>query len=568
MFKQLFRYGRTGLGGALQQAVNEWLLLVLPVLTGGGILYWYMTRRLTWWSGVLPLALLIAWGLYSLLPGAQKRVQKWSVLAKREIRRDYLQGLFSPQMTASGDFTSNKVIQRDLGGINRLDAFYGTFFPGLFASGLSYLLLLGLAIAWRSWLPLLPIACFLLMGVGMMLLQKISPNINRQYLQSFVQLGSRFLDDLGGMSTLVMYGAAKRYRERFAKDAEFFRGKTMALLKYQLQSLFILNGLVFAGMGAGAFVLWGPLQAGRLTLVQAGVLWLLLAQLLVAERQLGYFFHIVMSTRPALANIFRIIAAGQETPGDETRGTFRGTIKTVHFHNAAFGYADGPRLWSGVSLTLQPGQLYGLVGENGTGKSTFAQVLRGQLALVQGKVTFDRRNAAAFSRADWLNHVGYLDDRPYLFSGTIAENIALGAADQPDWWAQVTKLGLCQFAADLPAGLQTQIGEDGRFLSPWQRQQIAFARLLLMHKDIYIFDEVTANIDAMNAQIIMAAIKQLSQRAIVLCITHEWRAIDQLDVIYFLADGQITSGTKRVLAVDNAAFRRLLDTQKELEAAG
>jgi ATP-binding cassette subfamily C protein len=568
MFKQLFRYGRAGLGGALQQAVNEWLLLVLPVLTGSGILYWYMTRRLTWWSGVLPLALLIAWGLYSLLPGAQKRVQKWSVLAKREIRRDYLQGLFSPQMTASGDLTSNKVIQRDLGGINRLDAFYGTFFPGLFASGLSYLLLLGLAIAWRSWLPLLPIACFLLMGVGMMLLQKISPNINRQYLQSFVQLGSRFLDDLGGMSTLVMYGAAKRYRERFAKDAEFFRGKTMALLKYQLQSLFILNGLVFAGMGAGAFVLWGPLQAGRLTLVQAGVLWLLLAQLLVAERQLGYFFHIVMSTRPALANIFRIIAAGQETPGDETRGTFRGTIKTVHFHNAAFGYADGPRLWSDVSLTLQPGQLYGLVGENGTGKSTFAQVLRGQLALVQGKVTFDRRNAAAFSRADWLNHVGYLDDWPYLFSGTIAENIALGAADQPDWWAQVTKLGLCQFAADLPAGLQTQIGEDGRFLSPGQRQQIAFARLLLMHKDIYIFDEVTANIDAMNAQIIMAAIKQLSQRAIVLCITHEWRAINQLDVIYFLADGQITSGTKRVLAVDNAAFRRLLDTQKELEAAG
>ncbi|MEE6732249.1 ATP-binding cassette domain-containing protein [Schleiferilactobacillus harbinensis] len=568
MFKQLFRYGRAGLGGALQQAVNEWLLLVLPVLTGGGILYWYMTRRLTWWSGVLPLALLIAWGLYSLLPGAQKRVQKWSVLAKREIRRDYLQGLFSPQMTASGDFTSHKVIQRDLGGINRLDAFYGTFFPGLFASGLSYLLLISLAIAWHSWLPLLPIACFLLMGVGMMLLQKISPNINRQYLQSFVQLGSRFLDDLGGMSTLVMYGAAKRYRERFAKDAEFFRGKTMALLKYQLQSLFILNGLVFAGMGAGAFVLWGPLQAGRLTLVQASVLWLLLAQLLVAERQLGYFFHIVMSTRLALANIFRIIAAGQETPGDENRGTFRGTIKTVHFHNAAFGYADGPRLWSDVSLTLQPGQLYGLVGENGTGKSTFAQVLRGQLALVQGKVTFDRRNAAAFSRADWLNHVGYLDDRPYLFSGTIAENIALGAADQPDWWAQVTKLGLCQFAADLPAGLQTQIGEDGRFLSPGQRQQIAFARLLLMHKDIYIFDEVTANIDAMNTQIIMAAIKQLSQRAIVLCITHEWRAIDQLDVIYFLADGQITSGTKRVLAVDNAAFRRLLDTQKELEAAG
>lgn len=54
MFKQLFRYGRTGLGGALQQAVNEWLLLVLPVLTGGGILYWYTNRRLTWWSGILP----------------------------------------------------------------------------------------------------------------------------------------------------------------------------------------------------------------------------------------------------------------------------------------------------------------------------------------------------------------------------------------------------------------------------------------------------------------------------------------------------------------------------------
>lgn len=567
MIKQLFKYGRAGRSGAIQQMVDEWLLLVLPVAAGGIVLSWWTARGLNWWGAVVLGGFVLVYAIYFLTPGARQRIQQWTVLAKREIRHDYLRGLFTPSLADSQELTSNKVIQRDLAGIGRLDSFYGVFLPAICASGFSFLLLIGLAIAWRSWLWLLPILCFLLMGVGMMCLQKISPNINRQYLQGFLRLGGRFLDDLGGMNTLVMYGAQKRYGQSFAEDAEFFRGKTMALLKYQLQSLFILNGLVFATMGAGAFVLYPAVANGGLSIVQAGVLWLLLAQLLVAERQLGYFFHIVMSTRPALKNIFRVIAAGQETPPTDVPDTTV-PVHSVTFAQAGFRYPDGQPLWQDVSFVLQPGQLYGLVGENGTGKSTLARILRGELAPTAGQVQFNQTNIDQLTTADFLQHVGYLNDHPYLFSGTIAENINLGVRDQTDWWQKVRQLGLCAFVETLPEGLSTPIGENGRFLSPGQRQQIAFARLVLMNKDIYIFDEATANIDADNVQVMMTVMKRLSESKIVLCITHEWRSIEALAVIHFLTNQHITTGAAPVLYQDNAGFKRLLDTQKEMEAAG
>lgn len=569
MFKQLFQYGRAGRAGALQQMLDEAVMLLLPVAAAAVVLTWWAERRWSWGGIALVTGLLAVSGGYYLLPGARRRIQEWTVLAKREIRTRYLQGLFSPGLVQDPTLTSHQVIQRDLDGIARLDSFYGTFLPALCASGLVYAVLIVLAVLWRSWVVLVPLACIVLMGLGMMLLQKISPAVNRQYLQGFLKMGGRFLDDLGGMRTLVLFGAGERSAAAFAEDAEFFRGKTMALLKYQLQSLFVLNGVVFAGIGGGALLLYPTVQAGGITLVQAGVLWLLLTQLLVFERRLGYFMHLIMSTRPALKNISRVISEGEKSRAAVGQAVINTPVKTVQFADASFQYADGAApLWTHVDLTLQPGQLTGLVGENGSGKSTLAQVLRGRASLTSGALTLSDQPAETLTPQDFMTHVGYLNDRPVLFSGTIAENIALGVPDRADWWAAVRQLGLCGFVDDLPQGLATPIGENGRFLSPGQRQQIAFARLVLMAKDIYIFDEATANIDADNARVMMTAMQRLSRTAIVLCITHEWQAIQMLDQIHFLAGGRITTAGYANLVRDNTDFQKLLASQQGMEAAG
>ncbi|WP_051999860.1 ATP-binding cassette domain-containing protein [Schleiferilactobacillus shenzhenensis] len=568
MFKELFRYGRAGRAGALQQMIDEAVMLLLPVAAAAVVLTWWTERHWSWGGLELIAGLLGVTGGYYLLPGARRRIQEWTVLAKREIRTRYLRGLFTPALVDDPALTSHQVIQRDLNGIARLDSFYGTFLPAICASGLVYAVLVVLAVAWHSWVALLPLLCMVLMGGGMMLLQKLSPTINRQYMQGFLKMGGRFLDDLGGMRTLVLFGAGERSAAAFAEDAEFFRGKTMALLKYQLQSLFVLNGVVFAGIGGSALLLAPAVTTGRLTLTQAGVLWLLLAQLLVFERRLGYFMHIIMSTRPALQNISRVISTGETAPAGPTDAATSAPITTVRFQDASFHYPDGQPLWAHVTLTLQPGRLIGLVGKNGSGKSTLAQILRGRLKITSGTVMFNDETATQLTPAEFTSHVAYLNDRPYLFSGTIGENIALGVPDQTGWWAQVQALGLCAFVEALPQGLATPVGENGRFLSPGQRQQIAFARLVLMAKDVYVFDEATANIDAENAQIMMTAMQRLSQTKIVLCITHEWQAIRLLDQINFLAQGRITTAGYSELAKDNPDFKRLLASQQGMEAAG
>ncbi|BDR56463.1 ATP-binding cassette domain-containing protein [Xylocopilactobacillus apis] len=565
MIKRLFSYGKAGRMGALQQIVNEWLIMVLPVLTAAVIFFWYQTGTINFTLTSILIAILVLTIIYFNLPRARSRIEQWTITAKQQIRKEYLQGVFNTDPVKAEKLNAETVINRDLQGIDRLNVFYNSVFPSFCAEFLSYILLLILAIAWHSWVWILPIICILLIGVGMMLLQKVGPQVNWAYMNGWLSMGHRFIDDLHGINTLMVYKADTRYRDSFSEKSEFFRQKTMDLLKYQLQSLLILNSLIFGTLAVGSAMLWFNLKNQNMSLAQSLVLWVLMAELLITERQLGYFVHIIMSTKPAMTHIFHIIDHAK-TPTEFKKDSTVESINEIKVEDASFAYPDKPLLWENANFDLKPGKLYGLVGHNGSGKSTLAQVLRGQLKISSGIVSClsaDNQNESTNLLAQ---RVGYLSAQPYLFSGTIKENLTLGEGFNSDWQGYLKDLGLCEFVEKLPEGFNTQVGEGGKLLSPGQRQQIAFARLILMNKDVYIFDEVTASIDSNNSKIILKAIKKLAAQKIVLLITHEWTIIDQLDFIYFLTDRHFVLGTVDELDQQNDAFKKMMSTQKDLEA--
>ena len=157
--------------------------------------------------------------------------------------------------------------------------------------------------------------------------------------------------------------------------------------------------------------------------------------------------------------------------------------------------------------------------------------------------------------------IGYLDSNAYLFQGTIEENLCFGTTS-PDWQSILENYQLCQFVKSLPLGFQTQVGENGRLLSPGQRQQIAFARLVLADKEVYIFDEVTSNIDASNSQQILQAMKQLSRKKIVLVITHNWIDIQQMDQVLFLDEHNLEVSTHSKLFDTDKNYRKLVEANR------
>ncbi len=508
----------------------------------------------------------IFWLLYITIYERHHR-HDWAMSAKRELRDRYFEALYQRNDASAATGADNAVIQRDLGGLNNLDMFYSTLFPTSLQAMMTYLLLIGLSIWYRSWLALLPLACVLLIGFAMMFLGKQMSAQNKTHLAGFLKMGGRFINDLRGMNTLVMYNAADRYGKKFADDSEYFRQATMNLLKTQLQVLFVINGFVYLTVFVGGFVTALQLIGGQLPAAGAFATWFTLAMMMVNARQLGYFVHVVKSNGPSLAAILGTIAKAKAAPAT-VRITDNRPLKQITLDQVTIGYAPDKPLVTSIDATLEPGKLYGLAGGNGTGKSTLIQAILGRLEPLSGTIMADNTAVTALSNAQKAAVFGYVTADEYLFSGTVQGNLLLGNRFGDTWQQKLDDLGLMQFVPKLEKGYDTQVGEGGRLLSPGQRQQLAFARMLLADKTVYLLDEITSSIDKVNAAAILAAVKKLSQEKIVLFISHNLSAMAQADVVWFIHDQHLLVANHEQLYQEQLAYRRLVDNPETMQKEG
>ena len=195
----------------------------------------------------------------------------------------------------------------------------------------------------------------------------------------------------------------------------------------------------------------------------------------------------------------------------------------------------------GVSFSLKPGEVLGVLGPSAAGKSSLARVLVGVWLPVNGKVRVDGAELSHWSPERLGQHVGYLPQDVELFSGTIAENIGrFGVQDEEKIIAAARMTGVHDMVQSLPAGYNTQIGEGGMALSGGQRQRIGLARALYGKPAYIILDEPNASLDADGEAALLSAIQQLRQeRRTVVLITHKTNVLATVDKILVLSHGQI-----------------------------
>ena len=249
---------------------------------------------------------------------------------------------------------------------------------------------------------------------------------------------------------------------------------------------------------------------------------------------------------------------------------------SIAFRGLDFAYPGGEEearpVLSGVTLEIPAGSTVGIVGRVGSGKSTLVQLVVAVYPVPDGTVLIDGHDLNGIPTGHLRSHVAVVPQETFLFSKTIAENIALGAPaasrQRIEEAAQVAQI--TRDLSDLPRGLDTLVGERGVTLSGGQRQRVALARALLLDPRILILDDALSSIDADTEEAILAGLRGIMRQRTTLLVSHRVSTVLGADRIVVLEDGRVAeNGTAAELLARNGLFARMHRQQqieRELEA--
>ena len=256
-----------------------------------------------------------------------------------------------------------------------------------------------------------------------------------------------------------------------------------------------------------------------------------------------------------------------DPPGMPSLGTIEGRIE---FEGVTFGYEPGRPVIHDVSFEIEPGQTVALVGPTGAGKTTIANLVPRFYDATGGSVRVDGRDVREVKRESLREGIATVLQEPFLFSGTVAENIGYGRQDamREEVEAAARVASAHDFVSELPDGYDTVLGGGGGNLSQGQRQLLSFARAVLANPRILILDEATSNIDTRTEALIQRALGTLLEGRTSIVIAHRLSTIRTADLILVVADGRIAErGTHAELLEKSGLYADLYRRQFREPAA-
>jgi ATP-binding cassette subfamily B protein len=234
----------------------------------------------------------------------------------------------------------------------------------------------------------------------------------------------------------------------------------------------------------------------------------------------------------------------------------------------SFSYDGIRQVLSGIDLELRPGEMIGLVGPSGAGKSTLIQLLIRFYDPTAGRILVDGIDLRELEIGSYRRQVGMVLQDPYLFHGSLLDNIRYGMEDaEPARVIEAARAAHAhEFICKFPQAYETVIGERGQTLSGGERQRISIARAILHNPRILILDEATSNVDTETERKIQEALDQLVRGRTVIAIAHRLSTLRRADRLVVLKDGKIveTGNHEELLRLENGVFRGLYEMQQEL----
>ncbi|EKL2121346.1 SmdA family multidrug ABC transporter permease/ATP-binding protein [Shigella flexneri] len=385
---------------------------------------------------------------------------------------------------------------------------------------------------------------------------------------AFSSLNDRTQESLTSIRMIKAFGLEDRQSALFAADAEDTGKKNMRVARIDARfdpTIYIAIGMAnLLAIGGGSWmVVQGSLTLGQLTsfMMYLGLMiWPMLA--------LAWMFNIVERGSAAYSRIRAMLAeAPVVNDGSELVPEGRGELD-VNIHQFTYPQTDHPAL-ENVNFALKPGQMLGICGPTGSGKSTLLSLIQRHFDVSEGDIRFHDIPLTKLQLDSWRSRLAVVSQTPFLFSDTVANNIALGCPNATQQEIEhVARLAsvhddiLC-----LPQGYDTEVGERGVMLSGGQKQRISIARALLVNAEILILDDALSAVDGRTEHQILHNLRQWGQGRTVIISAHRLSALTEASEIIVMQHGHIAQrGNHDELAQQSGWYRDMYRYQ-QLEAA-
>lgn len=493
---------------------------------------------------------------------------KMASRVKSDLRNRLLSKFSRNPVLDSMEGQSGQKVSVMMDAVDEIDSYFSKYIPQVIQTSIIPVMILVVVFTEHVYSGLIMVITAPFIPIFMAVVGIKTKKKSEEQMDKLSAFSASFLDILQGLTTLRLFGQSAQQKGLIQKSSLGFRDVTMEVLKIAFLSSLMLEFISMLSIGLIALEIGLRMVVFKGMSFFTGFLILVLApEFYLSLKELGSAFHVGRGSMGAAKKVSDALNEKEATVQWGEKSLQSNTHPpAIELINLDFQYGEGGFSLQNINTEISPYSQIAIVGRSGSGKTTLLHVIAGLVGQFEGEILINGQTRSSYSEKDWLQQLSYISQNPYLFSGSLADNISIGGgrnASQREIELAAERAGIAEVIKEMDHGYETRVGEAGRGLSGGEKQRIALARAFLKKPSIILFDEPTTGLDLQTEKILQSSIQELAKNSTIITVAHRLHTIKNADKLLFLDDGKlVAAGTHEELIESVSVYRNMVKAQR------